>query len=326
MQQTGCGSVMMIEMHPGYRKEELFPAEYSCLGLAAPAGPVSAGQFRAVCDFLTGLGVRFVPGKSILEGETLSYLSAPAESRAADLNELIRNPEISAIYCLRGGYGSVHLLDRLDWTALKQRGLPVIGYSDITVLHAAMQKNHAGIAVSACMGLTLEQDAGDADFRRDFRRALGFALHPGGDFREIAVVKRLSGADPGADAPLFCGNLTMLASLCGTGSLPDTAGKIILLEDIGEPVRKIDRSLMQLALSGFFRGCAGVVLGDFQDCGEAAEQQELFRRFASKIDLPVFSGLHYGHCRRSLSLVGGEPVRIRNGVLSLCDPFNGKRP
>ena len=317
---------MKVEMHPGYRKEELFPEGYSCLGIVAPAGPVTPGQFRSACDFLTRLGIRFVAGGSIVEGETLSYLSAPRERRAADLNAMIRNPEVSAVYCLRGGYGSVHLLDGLDWETLKRRNLPVIGYSDITALHAAVVKNCAGIAVSACMGLNLEHDACEAAFRRDFRRALAYALHPSGEFREISQLRSCGGSRSLEDAPVFCGNLTVLTSLCGTPYLPEMSGKLILLEDIGEPVRKLDRNLMQLKLSGFFRGCAGVVFGDFEDCGDPGEQSELFRRFACDVQVPVFSGLHYGHCRRSLSLVCGEPARIRDGVFCLRDPFSGRRP
>ena len=315
---------MNLVMHPAYRKNELFPDGYSCLGIVAPAGPVTPGQFRSACDFLSRLGIRFIAGESVSDGEKLSYLSAPRERRAADLNAMIRDPEVSAVYCLRGGYGCVHLLDLIDWAALKQRRLPVIGYSDITALHSAMVKSDAGIAVSACMGLNLEQDAGDESFRRGFRRALGFAVHPSGEFREIAPLRVCGGSGTLEEAPLFCANMTVLTSLCGTPYLPEMTGKTILLEDIGEPVRKLDRALMQLKLSGFFHGCAGVVFGDFEDCGDPGEQEELFRRFAAELSVPVFAGLHYGHCRRSLSLVCGEPVRIRNGVLELRDPFSGK--
>ncbi len=153
------------------RKSDLFPDGVRCVGLAAPAGPVSRSAYENACRFLTGLGIRIAAGKSILQGELLSYVSAPAEKRVEDLNELIRNPEIDAVYCLRGGYGSVHLLDRLDWDTLRQRKLPLGGYSDITVLHAAMVSRHAGRAVSVCMALKLAEDARGAAFRRNFRRA-----------------------------------------------------------------------------------------------------------------------------------------------------------
>ena len=317
---------MSLVKHPGYRKNELFPEEYSCLGIVAPAGPVTPGKFRSACDFLTRLGVRFIAGGSILDGEKLSYLSAPRGRRLDDLNAMIRNPEVRAVYCLRGGYGCVHLLDGIDWAELKRRNLPVIGYSDITALHAAMVKAGAGVAVSACMGLNLEQDAEEAAFRHGFRRALGAVFHPSGEFRAFAQLRSCGGSGSLEEAPLFCGNLTVLTSLCGTPYLPELAGKVIFLEDIGEPVRKLDRGLMQLKMSGFFRGCAGVVFGDFEDCGDPGEQEELFRRFAAELSVPVFAGLHYGHCRRSVSLVCGETVRIRNGVLELRDPFSGKTP
>ncbi len=305
----------------GLRKTDLFPEELHCIGLAAPAGRVAPERYQAACRFLTGLGIEVIPGRSVLKGDVLPYVSAPAEDRADDLNELIRDPEVQAVYCLRGGYGSVHLLDRLDWQTLKRRHLPVIGYSDITALHAAMTAKRAGIAVSACMALALEDDSESAAFRRDFRRVWGLALRQPGKFRKIAALAPVAGTDE-VQGKLFCGNLTTLASLCGTGFLPRLSrGQVIFLEDIAEPVRKLDRTLMQLKLSGFFAGCSGIVFGNFKQCGEPAERLELFRRFAAEIGKPVFTGLHYGHCSRSLSLVCGEPVLIRKNALFLQDPF-----
>ena len=305
----------------GLRKTDLFPEELHCIGLAAPAGRVAPERYHAASRFLTGLGIRLVPGRSILKGDVLTYVSSPAEDRADDLNELIRNPEVQAVYCLRGGYGSVHLLDRLDWQTLKRRRLPVIGYSDITALHAAMTAKHAGIPVSACMALALEEDSRSAAFRRDFRRVWGRALCQPGKFRRIAALFPVGGSDE-VQGKLFCGNLTTLASLCGTGFLPRLLhGQVIFLEDIAEPVRKLDRTLMQLKLSGFFAGCSGIVFGNFKQCGAPAERQELVRRFAAEIGKPVFTGLRYGHCSRSRSLVCGEPVLIRKNSLFLQDPF-----
>lgn len=307
------------------RKTDLFPESVSCLGLAAPAGPFSLSAYESACRFLTGLGIRLISRKPVLRDGVPSYLSAPAEIRAAELNDLIRNPEVQAIYCLRGGYGSVHLLDRLDWETLRRRKLPVIGYSDITALHSAMLSKRAGVAVSACMALRLETDSGSTAFRRHFRRAWGIALHQRGKYRRIAGLRILKAGPEPVEAGLFCGNLTMLASLCGTGYLPAMKGKVIFLEDIAEPVRKLDRSLMQLKLSGFFDSCAAVVFGDFKQCGDSAERDGLFRRFAAEMNCPVFSGLHYGHCSRSISLVCGEKALLRSGSLYLRDPFSEPR-
>ena len=306
------------------RKSDLFPETVSCLGLAAPAGPVSKAACEAALKFLSGLDIEPIPGASILKKDTLSYVSAPAADRAADLNAMIRNPKIQAVYCLRGGYGSVHLLNLLDWDTLRQRNLPVVGYSDLTALHAAMQSRKAGIAVSACMALRLEEDSQNAAFRRNFKRSWGIALQNRGRFRRIAKLHPCHEQSEQREvrAPLFCGNLTTLASLCGSGFLPEMSGRLVLLEDISEPVRKLDRTLMQLKLSGFFAGCAAVVFGNFKQCGDPEERGELFRRFAAELPVPVFAGLHYGHCSHSLSLVCGETALIRNGSLYLRDPFS----
>jgi len=307
------------------RKNDLFPEQLVCLGIAAPAGPVSAAKFEQACRFLNGLGIRPVTGRAITRGDSLSYVSAPEKDRADDLNELIRNPEVQAIYCLRGGYGSVHLLDRLDWAELKRRKLPVVGYSDITSLHAAMRTRRAGLPVSACMALQLEEDSRAASFRRNFKRAWGVALHRNGPFRRIVRLRSYGPETNQTEGPLFCGNLTTLASLCGTPWLPKLKRDVIFLEDIAEPVRKLDRTLTQLFLSGFFTGCTAVVFGDFRQCGDRDEREELFRRFAAKIGKPVFAGLRYGHCPRSVSLVVGESAVIRNRALYLRDPFSGEK-
>lgn len=304
------------------RKDDLFPGALNCLGLAAPAGRISPAAYESAVRFLAHLGIRLIPGRSVLKHDTLSYVSAPSADRISDLNQLIRNPEIQAVYCLRGGYGSVHLLEQLDWLTLRKRRLPVIGYSDITALHAAMQAKHAGKAVSACMALRLETDSRNAMFRRNFKRAMGIMMRNRGSFRRMASLTHLNGISGLPESPVFCGNLTTFASLCGTGYLPRIRGQVIFLEDIAEPVRKLDRTLMQLKLSGFFDRCAGVILGNFKQCGDPAERQELFRRFAGDLAVPVFSGLHYGHCACSLSLVCGETAAVRNGNLYLRDPFS----
>ena len=306
----------------GLRKDDLFPDSLTCLGLAAPAGGISPKAYESACRFLAGLGIRVYSGKAVLKKDTLSYVSAPVSDRILDLNELIRNPEIQGIYCLRGGYGSVHLLEQLDWMTLRKRNMPVIGYSDITVLHAAMQSKHAGKAVSACMALNLETDSRNAAFRRNFKRAIGIMMRNCGKFRRIAHLKSCNDASNLPESPLFCGNLTTLAALCGTGYLPEIKGQTIFLEDIAEPVRKLDRTLMQLRLNGFFDHCAGVILGNFKQCGNPLERMELFRRFAGTLSVPVFFGLHYGHCTCSLSLVCGETTMVRNGNLYLRDPFS----
>lgn len=307
------------------RKADFFPDSVHCLGLAAPSGPVSAAAYRNTVAFLRQLGLSVICGESVLKGDELSFLSAPAVDRAADLNALIHNSAVDGIYCLRGGYGSVHLPEFIDWNTLKKRRLPVIGYSDITALHMVMTARNAGIPVSAAMALTLEKESAGVSFRRNFRRALQLAFYPGqGDFRRIARLTPYHGTGI-PESPLICGNLTVAASLCGTGCLPSFSGRLILLEDIGEPVRKLDRALMQLKLSGVFRDCAGVILGNFKQCGSAAERDILFRRFAAELTMPVFGGLHYGHCSRSLSFVCGEQALVRDGGLFLRDPFSGKR-
>lgn len=294
-------------------KKELFPDEFTCLGLAASSSAVNPERYKAAADFLKAAGIHTIAEFSVDEHDVLPYLSASPEIRVRHLNNLIRNPEITAIYFLRGGFGMTHLLDDIDWDTLRERNLPVIGYSDITALHTAMTRKQAGIPVSACMALRIADDSKCQTFRRSFLRAMKLAAGIKPDaFRKISSLQLLNEYDGPVHGRLTGGNMTVFTSLCGTEYFPSCRGKIVLLEDIGEPVRKLDSYLTQLRLNGVFEHCAGVVFGCFTECNDPENLDIMLRRFASRLSVPVYKGLYFGHCARSLSFVFGEKVRLHD--------------
>ena len=145
------------------------------------------------------------------------------------------------------------------------------------------------------------------------RRALHTALHGKTTLTEQYTLPELRpGTVVGSLVPV---NLTLLAALCGTPYLPDLAGKILIVEDIGEPVRKLDRHLTQLRLAGIPQKLAGLVFAQFSDCGDEPQRMCLFRDFARSVPGPVLAGLPFGHELPSLSFVYGEHAEIRNGTL-----------
>ena len=303
--------------------EKLFPNGIKTIALAAPAGPVEPEAFSHAVNFLRSMDLKIIAGKSILAKNSASYLSASAEDRAADLNSLIRNPSVDLILCLRGGFGSVHLLEKIDWKTLQKRSLPIAGYSDITAIHMAMLAQKAGIPIATRMAVTLEKDSRNIFTVRSVRRVFALAFSKKKRQCPFRKTARLTPVVPGngpISAPIVCANLTVLASLCGTRFLPSMKNKILILEDIAEPVRKIDRALTQLQMNGVFRDCAAAIFADFKNCGSKTEINLLAERIAADHSIPVYSGLPFGHCARSLSFLCGEDAMISEGILKVRFP------
>ena len=254
-------------------------------GIVSPAGGLAAEEFDAALAALTarGFAARVLPHARGRSG----YLSAPAAERAADLSSAWNDPEIAAILCTRGGFGSAHLLPRLDWRGMKARKLPLLGYSDITALHLAMDKFGVGRPVTAPM-LRHFPDI-DAGSLKSLLDVLERRDHEFDGVAELTAKPEFSGR------PL-AGNLTVLASLIGTPYFPDPTGRVLVLEEVGEPLYRIDRMLTQLEQSGVFAACSGVVFGaftegDFTD----SELRDLLYRVLKSTGKPGVMGYPFGH-------------------------------
>lgn len=216
------------------------------LALLTPSGFVRGGEVGKWRDFLEsrGYSVRVMP--HVNRHAPGDYTAGSAESRAADLNAALNDESIDAIWCVRGGYGSAQLLDMIDWTTFRERAdLPLIGYSDVSALHLAMLRMRAGLPVAAPMAAKLEEACGNAATERSLR---GLWARP-----------------PRRERVLAAANLTVAASLCGTGYLPDVSGMTLVLEDVGEAAYRLDRAFTQLEMNGFFRGVKALRFGYFTD-------------------------------------------------------------
>ena len=290
-----------------------FPERVRTIGIAAPASRADRADWDASAEILRSFGLRVVEGRLFEHRDAMPYLSAPDPQRAEGLNGLIRNPEIDLILCLRGGYGSMRILDRVDWDVLRRRALPVIGFSDITALHLAMFARKAGIPVAGQMAAGFARTMKNDQTFSAVRRALSVAFHGKEELEEhYSLTEIRGGTAAGGIVPV---NLTLLAALCGTPFLPDLEGKILVVEDIGEPLRKLDRHLTQLRLAGIPQKLAGVVFAQFTDCGEKEFQTRLLEEFSRFVSGPVLAGLPFGHELPSLSFVWGEAAEIRAGEL-----------
>lgn len=300
----------------GMRMNNLF-GTIRTLGIAAPASSCDFAKLRSGIKFLKEHGVEVIPGEHLFQKGKFSYLSADDSLRAEDFNALAGNSAVDAILCTRGGYGTPRILEMIDYDLLRERNLPVIGFSDITALHLAMLSRNAGVCVASQMAARLPDASQSSMTLSGMKRVYANLETPGTSFRKVGRSLRAlnDGADfSGGVIPL---NLTLAAALCGSDFLPSMNGRIIVLEEVGEPVRKVDRMLHQLLYSRFFEGAAGIVFAQFTDCGSTTELKKLFLDFARRVSCPVCSGLAYGHALPSLSFLFDEPCRIENGNLCL---------
>ena len=298
-----------------------FPPELQKIGIVSPSSPSDPEKFREAEEFLLSIGKQPSFGRHVLSGAAESFFAAENHERLSDINAAIRDETLPLILCARGGYGSAYLLKDLDYENLRAQKKILCGYSDITAIHLAMAKFRSGIGVSSPMFTGLPEKLSHYSTAKSMKRALKKAWSMRGGSREeemgfFTQLKQLNSFAKesrnfsGKAAPM---NLTLLTRLCGTPYLPDFRESFLILEEVGEPPRKIDFSFLQLHLAGILENCRGIILGDYTHCGEKDALEKVFRRLGEMVPVPLWQGLPFGHGLHSASLVWGETIEISSG-------------
>lgn len=243
-------------------------------------------------------------------GTERGYLSAPDAKRAAALHRAIRSPEIRGIVCVRGGYGCLRLLDRLDWGLARRNPTLLVGYSDVTALHLALYARAGWTGLSGPV-VTEWAVANDETLRPS--RALARGKLPGLTTTPPSTLTPLVSGT--AEGVLLGGNLSVFTRLLGTPYMPDVEGTILVLEEVEEAPYRVDRMLTHLQHAGVLDAAAGVVLGHFTTGDLDPEKPTLSLKSAFDDHLgdrpyPVASGLTYGHLLPRCTLPIGVPVRL----------------
>ncbi|MDF0731430.1 LD-carboxypeptidase [Pseudomonas entomophila] len=281
--------------------------------IVAPAGPARLDADKARQWFeRRGYQCRLFPGVDQADG----YLAGSDAQRLQDLHDAFADPEIDAILCMRGGYGSMRLLDRLDFELIRRHPKPLIGYSDITALHTAIAR-HAGFITfhGAMLNADLLGEKQPPTERSLFEQLQG--LKGAGDSLGHPAAYPLTSVVPGvASGRLVGGNLSMLGATLGTLAEVDTQGCILFIEDVNEPLYRVDRLLTQLRLAGKLDGVSGVLVGDFAGITVAA-LTPLLREIFAPLGVPVLAGWRSGHCDPNLCLPLGARVRLDTEVRGL---------
>jgi len=245
----------------------------------------------------------FYPSKVKMYG----YLAGTDKQRADALMSAWKNPEVKAIWCVRGGYGTPRMLDLLDYAWIKEHPKILIGMSDITALHIALQRQSGLVTFLGPVFNAFDEK--ESSFDEDYafteleriivEKKRGEVKLPEPESFKVIKTGKASGR-------LIGGNLTIIAALCGTKWQLDTVNKILVLEDIGEDVYRIDRMLWQLLEAGLLENPAGVILGNWKDCRANLKNSfslnEIFVQYFGKAKYPVVVGFPSGHDKYQTTL------------------------
>jgi muramoyltetrapeptide carboxypeptidase len=290
------------------------------VGVIAPSTAVFDPDTLAAAErTIRYLGLKLKWGKYIRQR---SEYQASVHERVEDLHSMFRDPAIDAVFAIRGGYGSEHLLDSIDYDLIHAHPKIFLGYSDITALHIAIQQKaglvtfHGPVVLSRFTGFT------ESYFRKALfeTKPIGIVGNPP-EGNEVRPQHTLRTVRPGtARGRLIGGNLTLISTTLGTPYEIDTRGRIFFIEDVGEEPYRIDRMLTQLRLAGKLDAAAGIVWGECEDCrpndykastASIFTMGEIVDNILGGLKIPVLAGLTIGHTN--------DQVTLPEGVMATLD-------
>lgn len=291
------------------------------IGFIAPSGAVrTEGTIERAVKETERMGFKVKVGESC--GKAYGYLSGTDEVRARDLNRMFLDDEVDAIFCLKGGYGTMRILDKIDYEAVAAHPKIFVGYSDITALHIAFLEKSNLATFHAPMPVSCWADGAlDEVTAASFFNAL-MTAKPVGEIVNPPEYPRQCLVGGSCEGQLVGGNLTLIAHTLGTPYELNTKGRILFIEDVGEYTYSIDRMLTHLRLAGKFEDCAGVVFGDFKRCETEYSDfgfnlREVIEDVVVPCGKPIFMGLQSGHCTPKLTLPLGVSCRMNAAECSL---------
>jgi len=277
----------------------------SKVGLVSPAKIVLRESVKPAIAMLKSWGLQVSTGKYAFAKHY--QFAGTDKQRSHDLQTMLDDPEMEAIFCIRGGYGTTRIIDTLDFTKFLKQPKWIIGYSDITALH--LHLHNLGVqSIHGTMPLLFARDSEPSLL--SLRQALG--LQPSEPYRFPSGADNRRGTTAGQ---LIGGNLSLIISCVGTASDVDTTGKILFLEEIDEYLYHIDRMMVQLKRAGKLRHLAGLIVGHFSAIKDNENAfgktvHEIIRDAVKEYNYPVFFGFPAGHEPENLALVCGQEVTL----------------
>lgn len=282
------------------------------IGLLCPAGFMTLEKCQECIRVLQEeWGYKVKVGASV-GGSSQTYFSGTDEERLADFQQMLDDDEISAILCARGGYGMGRIIDRISFKKFKKNPKWIIGYSDITILHAHLYSNYYISSLHAPMAAAFN----DAGYVNRYVQSLKSALE--GKWARYTCAPHELNRPGEAIGELVGGNLALVAHVIGTDSDYKTRGRILFLEDIGEYIYNIDRMMFQLKRSGKLAKLAGLIVGGFTEMKDTERPfgkpvYDIIHEIVREYDYPVCFGFPVSHDKENYALKIGAGYKLKVG-------------
>ncbi len=292
--------------------------EGDLIGLVTPGSPISSQQLEDTIQKLEGMGFRATYNETVLS--EYGYFAGKDQERAGELMDMFSRKEINGIWCVRGGYGSIRILDLLDYKTILANPKVFVGYSDVTALHAAIFKETGLVTFHGPLGIS--------DFNRFVEKSLRKVLmEPEIPYKYPYRREKETGRNPEfdrytiregvAEGRLTGGNISVLDSITGTRFEPDFQNTIAYLEEIEEKTYRVDKMLFHLLSATNLKRAAGIVLGAFSDCNINDEPRLTLRSalddLLKPLGIPVSYGHSFGHISRMVTIPNGIRARLDAG-------------
>ncbi|MCX6273968.1 MAG: LD-carboxypeptidase [Bacteroidetes bacterium] len=279
------------------------------VAIVSTARKVSEAEMTPAVELLKQWGIETAFGKNLFN--QLNQFAGTDEDRTQDFQDALNDPSVKAILFARGGYGTVRIIDKIDWSAFKINPKWLIGFSDVTVTHSHVQKNFGIETLHAPMAFNLPKSTNEV--KQKLRQALfGEKLQYEISENIFSDINR-----PGeCTGELVGGNLSILYSLLGSSSSIDTNGKILFLEDLDEYLYHIDRMMMALKRAGKLYKLAGLIVGGMNDMKDNKVRfnktaEEIISEAVSEYNYPLLFGFPAGHVRNNMPLIFGRKVNLK---------------
>jgi muramoyltetrapeptide carboxypeptidase len=286
------------------------------IAIISTARKISEEELTPLTDLIKSWGLNFRLGKSI--GAIDNQYAGNDDLRMADLQRQLDDPTIRAIWCAKGGYGTVRLIDHLDFSVFKRHPKWIIGYSDVTVLHSHI--HNFGIATLHA-NMAIDINTKTSETRATIRKAL-FE----GTYSISYASEGISNRTGTAKEQLVGGNLSLLAALTGSTSEINTQGKILFIEDLDEMLYHIDRMMISLRRNGLLKDLSGLIVGGMNDMRDntvpfGKTPAEIISEVVSDYDFPVCYGFPAGHIDDNRALILGRECTLEIGTNSVTLQF-----
>ena len=271
------------------------------IGIVAPASPFNVDKFYRGIAVLESMGFHLLISDDLFIKK--GYLAGTDIQRADMVNKFFSDQKINAIICARGGFGTIKMLSFLDLQSIQKNPKVFIGFSDISSLLSVLYTKCGIICFHGPTVTTL------ADATEETQKRLLLTITSNSK-QEINPKEGVTIKPGEASGPIFVGNLTTLCHLVGTPYTPRFKGHILIIEEKGEAVYRIDRMLSQMKLAGCFEGINGLALGSFEDCGKLDEIYEVMEETFRRDNIPILSGFEIGHGKTNITVPIGSVATL----------------